>query len=267
VASGTFYRHLAQRFPDLRLRLAQARMYQTPEDYVQQTFVLSALITGAIVLLLFGFSRSPAVLLLAPVAMPILFTYFMHRAEANAAKIQRAISKEVVFAGRFLIIELESGVPLYKALQNIGENYETIGKYCEEVVQRVDLGTSMEEALNEAVQLAPSNDLRRIFWQILNSLKTGSEVGTALGSVVDQIVREQQISVKEYGRKLNPMAMFYMMIAIIVPSLGTIMLIVLGTFIGLNIGLLLLSIVLGIDLLVQFMFLTIIREQRPPVDL
>ena len=125
----------------------------------------------------------------------------------------------------------------------------------------------MEEAINEAVQLAPSNDLRRIYWQILNSLKTGSEVSSALGSVIDMIVREQEIAVKEYGRKLNPMAMFYMMIAIIVPSLGTIMLLVLATFIGITMDLLLFGLIVSASIIVQIFFLVTIKSQRPPVEL
>ena len=156
---------------------------------------------------------------------------------------------------------------MYTAFQNIGRNYETIGQYFNEIVQRVDLGTSMEEALNEAVQLAPGNELRRIFWQILNALKTGSRVAPALSSVVDQIVREQEIAVKEYGRKLNPLAMFYMMIAIIVPSLGTIMLIVLATFIGFEMGWLIFGLIVALNAIVQFIFLTTIKAQRPAVDL
>jgi flagellar protein FlaJ len=109
--------------------------------------------------------------------------------------------------------------------------------------------------------------LRRIFWQVLNSLKTGSEISGALTAVFDQIVREQQIAVKEYGRKLNPLAMFYMMIAVIVPSLGTIMLIVLSTFLGLDLNLLFFSVIIVANVLVQIMFLVIIKAQRPPVDL
>jgi flagellar protein FlaJ len=156
---------------------------------------------------------------------------------------------------------------MYTAFQNIAHNYEHVGRYFGEIVRRVDLGTPMEEAINEAVQLAPSNDLRRIYWQILNSLKTGSEVSSALGSVIDQIVREQEIAVKEYGRKLNPMAMFYMMIAIIVPSLGTIMLLVLATFIGMELGFLVFGVIIGLSILVQLFFLITIKSQRPPVDI
>jgi pilus assembly protein TadC len=259
--------YLAGHLPDLRFKLAQARIDETPEEYVRKTLFISALMTGCVALILFGFSKSPMAILLAIIMFPAVFFYFLHRADAAVSKIQKEISKEIVFAGRFLIIELDSGVPMYDAFSNIARNYETSGKYFGEVIRRVDLGTSMEEALNEAVQLSPSNDMRRIFWQILNALKTGSKVAPALGSVVDQIVREQQISVKEYGRKLNPMAMFYMMIAIIVPSLGTIMLIVLATFIGLEMGALIFSLIIALNIIVQFMFLTMIKAQRPPVDI
>ena len=89
----------------------------------------------------------------------------------------------------------------------------------------------------------------------------------ALSSVFDQIVREQQIAVKEYGRKLNPMAMFYMLIAIIVPSLGTIMLVVMTTFIGFDLSLLILFLIVGFIWFIQFMFLAIIKSSRPPVDM
>jgi archaeal flagellar protein FlaJ len=261
------YKIVARQFPELRLKLAQARMNETPELYVQKTFFISMLLAAGLTIILFSFTKKPGVLFAFPILYIMSFLYFIHRADAKVAAIQKQISKEIVFAGRFLIIETDSGVPMYRSFQNIGRNYDAIGKYFNEVVQRVDLGTPLEEALNEAVQLAPSNDLRRVFWQILNSLKTGSEVGPALNNVVDQIVREQQIAVKEYGRKLNPLAMFYMMIAIIIPSLGTIMLLVLGTFIGIKMGWLLFSIIIGVNILVQFMFLTMIKAQRPPVDM
>jgi pilus assembly protein TadC len=264
---ATIYKLVAQRFPTLRFKLAQARIDETPEHYIQRTIFISALLAVAVTLILFSFTKSGWFLLAFPIIYVASFFYLFHYTDARIGKIQRNVSKEVVFAGRFLIIELESGVPMYTAFQNIAHNYEYVGKYFTEVLRRVDLGTPMEEAINEAVQLAPSDDLRRIFWQILNSLKTGSEISSALGSVIDQIVREQDIMVKEYGRKLNPMAMFYMMIAIIVPSLGTIMLLVLGTFISIRIGPLLLSLIIGLNVIVQLFFLVTIKSQRPPVEL
>jgi len=242
-------------------------MHETPESYLKRTMMMSVMLSFGICIIMFFFTSSFKAFFFFPIVLFVAFFYFLNYVHMKSLKLQKAISMEIVFAGRFLIIELESGVPIYNAFQNLAKNYENVGKYFAEIIERVDLGTSLEESLNEAVQLSPSNDLRRLFWQILNSLKTGSEVSDALQSVFDQIVREQQISVKEYGRKLNPLAMFYMMIAIIVPSLGTIMLIVMSTFIGLELNMLFFGIIIFSSIVVQFMFLAMIRSQRPPVDI
>jgi hypothetical protein len=100
----------------------------------------------------------------------------------------------------------------------------------------------------------------------MNSLKTGTEVGTALNSVIEQIVKEQAIAVQEYGKKLSPLAMFYMTVSIIVPSLGITMLVILATFIGLKISMPILVILAVMVAFVQFMFLSLIRASRPSIS-
>ncbi len=260
-------RLISRQFPGLKLNLLQARISETPEQYIRRTLFLSFILAIALSGISFLFTKNPFMFLLFPLVYLVSFFYFYNYATSKISKLKKEISKEVVFAGRFLIIEIESGVPIYQAFQNLSKNYDVVGKYFGEVIQKVDLGTPFEDALNEAVTLAPSNDLRRFFWQILNSLKTGSEVSEALNNVFDQIVREQQIDVKEYGRKLNPLAMFYMMMAVIIPSLGTIMLIVMSTFIGFNLDAVFFSILIFVNIVIQFMFVGVIKSQRPPVDL
>lgn len=261
------YKRIARSFPDLKLKLRQARMADTPEYYVQKTVFLSFLSTLSLMFLVFGFTKSPKALLAAPIIFFIAFFYLIHYVDYRIKKIENEISKEIVFAGRFLLVELESGVPMFNSFKNMAEQYEAIGKYFGEIVERVELGTPLDEALNETINTTPSADLRRLLWQLLNTLKTGSGVSEALTSVFDQIVREQQIAVKEYGRKLNPLAMFYMMVAVIVPSLGTIMLVILTTFVGLDLGLIIFFVIIGLIWFIQFMFLAMIKSSRPPVDM
>ena len=141
-----------------------------------------------------------------------------------------------------------------------------IGKYFKEITDKVNLGTSMEDALNEAVEFIPSTDFRRILWQIINSLKTGSNISNSLTTVLEQIVREQQIEVTKYGRKLNPLAMFYMIIAVILPSLGITILIILSSFIQFQLSLTILIIIASLLGFMQFMFLSIIKISRPAIE-
>ncbi len=261
------YKVLVRRFPGLKLKLLQARMIETPEHYLRKTVFTSVFAGLALLFVVFTFVPNAIVFLFFPVLFFIAFVYFLGYVDLRIEHIKRDINKEIVYAGRFLIIEVESGVPLYQAFRNLAKNYETIGAYFQELVERIDLGTSMEEAMNELITITPSPELRKMLWQLLNSLKTGSEVSTALISVFDQIVREQQIAMKEYGRKLNPLAMFYMMVAIIVPSLGTIMLIVLTSFLGFNLTLAAYAVIAGFIGFMQFMFLAVIRSSRPSMDM
>jgi flagellar protein FlaJ len=261
------YKIIARWVPGLKLRLLQARMADSPEFYVRKIFFSSIFLGLGVCFVVFTFISQWIVFLFSPLFMALAFVYFIGFVDLKIEKVKKEINREIVYAGRFLIIEVESGVPIYQAFRNVAKNYEAIGVYFHELVERVDLGTPMEDALNEMITLTPSPELRKVLWQVLNSMKTGSEVAHALGSVVDQVVREQEIAVKEYGRKLNPLAMFYMMIAIIVPSLGTIMLIILTSFLGFNLSLLAYIIIALLIGFIQYMFLAVIRSNRPAMDM
>ncbi|MFH0870549.1 MAG: type II secretion system F family protein [archaeon] len=262
-----FFKVIAKQMPGLKLKLAQARINQEPEQYVQRTFQTALFISFSLMIVTFMFIKQPFVLLFFPFLMLFSFFYFIRLADVKVEKMNRSIGQEIIFAGRFLIIELQSGVPIFNAFANVSRNYEVVGPFFDEIVEKINLGTAMEDAINEAINTTPSPDLRKILWQILNSMKTGADVADSLNAVIDQIVRQQQIAVKEYGRKLNPMAMFYMMIAVIVPSLGTTMMIVLATFLGFNVSLPLLLILAGFVGFMQFMFFAVIKSQRPPMEL
>ncbi len=250
-------------------------MYEySPEQFIKRTFV-SSLYTAfgldfILFMLLANFMDTTRLIVILILSLPILwfilFFYFFNIVTVKISKLDREINKEIIFAGRFLIVELESGVPLYNALENLARSYKVVGAYFREIIEKVKVGTSLEEAINEAVELVPAASLRKILWQISNSLKTGSDVTKPLKNVIETLIREQQILVQEYGRKLNPLAMFYMLIAIIIPSLGITLATIISIFIGLQLNLTILLSVVGLLGFVQFMFISIISSARPPVD-
>lgn len=259
------YKWLAQHKPGLSLKLKQARIDDDDEEYMHKTWHSAMVMSVAIVMIIALFTKSFLTILVWPFAFLLLFSYFSKIVDVKIARIKREIDGEILFAGRFLIIELESGVPLYTTFENLAKNYETIGPYFQEIVDKAYFGTAMEDAMNEVIAITPSSNLRQVLWQILNSFSTGSDVTHSLMSVLDQIGREQQISIKEYGRKLNPLAMFYMMAAIIVPSLGVTMMSVMASFMGLNISLPILLVMVVLLGFMQFMFLAVIKSSRPPM--
>ena len=263
----SFFKIFARHMPELKLKLVQARLDEEPEHYIKKTFSTSLFLTIGLLIISFTFIKKPGVFAFFPLLFAFSFFYFVRYVDVKIQKMKIKIDQEIVFAGRFLIIELQSGVPLYNAFINLSKNYEVIGLFFNEIVEQVNLGTTMEEALNEATLVTPSPELRKLMWQVLNSMRTGSDIAGSLNAVIDQIVRQQQIAVKEYGRKLNPLAMFYMMIAVIVPSLGTTVLIVLATFIGFSMPLSILLIIAGLVGFIQFMFFAVIKSARPPMEI
>jgi len=263
----TFYNTIASRFPDLSVKLRIARINKRPEEFVKTSFFSAGYTALGIAIIFFLFSQKLAFLLLFPLAMFVMFFYFLKVPDVKIEGIKREISKELVFAGRFLIIELEAGVPPYETFKNMSKNYKSIGVYFREIISKIDLGTSIEDAINQTIEDVPSKQLKKILWQVLNSINTGSEVVESLKMVVEQIVREQQIAVQEYGKKLNPMAMFYMMIAVIVPSLGITMFVVVMTFIGLKLPITIMLVIALLIAFMQMMFMYIIKSARPPVEL
>ena len=270
---SSFFKFLSNIFKGLDLKLKQAGMPDTKEEFIKKTFLTAAYTTLALFFIFFMFfsklnmNLKLTILIIGlPLIFFFLFNYMMKLPDAYIKRIEKEINKEIIFAGRFLIIELESGVSLYQALINVGNTYDVVGRYFREIIQKVKVGTPLEEAINEAVETVPSENMRKIFWQILNALKTGSDISGSVNAVIEQIIREQQIEVKEYGRKLNPLAMFYMMIAVIIPSLGMTMLIVLATFMGLTLSLGVLFAIVGLLGFIQFMFVAIVKSSRPPVE-
>ena len=271
TALNTLFQRLSREFPALKGKLKQAGMGDKPEEFIKKTFVSAFYMTTGMVVVLFlvlaklNVFRS-ILLLIVPVIFIIMFFYMIKLPDAKIIRKEKGISKEIIFAGRFIIIELESGVPLYNAMINVSKNYDVIGKYFREITDKVDLGTSMEDALNEAAEFVPSDDCRKVLWQIINSIRTGSDVAKSLYSVMDQITKDQITEVNKYGKKLNPLAMFYMIIAVILPSLGMTMLIILSSFIQFQLSLTILIALAGFLGFVQFMFIAMVKFSRPAIE-
>lgn len=262
-----FFKKLAKKVPGLPAKLKQVGIYDEPEEYVKKIFMTSFFLSTGFTLVLFAFFKSILLFLLIFVITPFVFFYLINYVEVKIKQLKRKIDEEIIFAGRFLIIELQSGVPIYKAFENIQKNYEVVGSYFGDIINKVYLGTNIEMAINDTLLNTPSSNLRRLLWQVMNSIKTGSDAAPALNTVIDQIVREQEIAVKEYGKKLNPMAMFYMMMSVIFPSLGTTMLVVVATFMDLQISLIMLLALAAMIGFIQFMFMSTIRTLRPPISM
>ena len=263
---------ISDRMPMLPTNLRQAGITEDEDAFIKKTLFGSFFMSFGIIFIVFividKIGKPKWILIpLFPLVLISLFSFMIKLPQIKITKINKEISREIVYAGRFLVIELESGVPLYDSFLNIVKNYPKVGKCFNEIINKVEMGTPMEDAINESIQHSPSPHIQKILWQIINSIRTGSDISTSIDAVMEQIVKEQVISMREYGKKLNPLAMFYMMIAVIIPTLGTTLLVVMSTFVSMNFSLTLLMTIVFFLAFMQLMFLNIIKSSRPPVDM
>jgi len=175
-----------------------------------------------------------------------------------------------VFAGRHMLIELKSGVPLYDAMLGISRDYGPVSEEFNKVVEKVTLGVPLGAALHDVAESNPSAYFNRLALQLANSLASGADVATTLEASLDQISKEQIIELKAYGQKLNPLVMFFMIFGIIMPSLGVAFMIMLVSFLGgssISFGPQALFGVLACICLIQFIFLSMVESSRPRFDI
>lgn len=261
-----------KRFPQIKRKLKIAHLKDAPEDFIKKTFksalTLSMLLSIIFFLFLSSFGKS---LLPLMYIFPILFLFFfwfmMHTPDVYIRKRQREIEKDILFAGRFILVKIESGEPFFNALIDASRVHGAAGKYFKEIVDEVNLGTPIEKALDNAIEYSPSENFRRILMQVNNSLKTGIDVADTLRSILKQITDEQIIAIKEYGKKLNSLAMFYMLIGVVVPALGVTMFIVISSFLSIQLKFRYLLFVAFILMFVQFIFISLFKSIRPMVNI
>ncbi|MBS3119905.1 type II secretion system F family protein, partial [Candidatus Woesearchaeota archaeon] len=226
----------------------------------------AALVLVAILLFRMGY----LFVLALPIAIGIGLGAFLFLYNAPSAYINRRkhdMDKDVLFAGRFLLVKLESGTPLFNSLIDASQSYGVSGKFFREIVDDINTGTPIEAALERARDYSPSDKFKRLISQIINSLKTGIDVTTGLKSTLREIAQEQEIEIQEYGKKLNSIMLFFMIVAIIVPSLGTSMFIILASFLSFDLQAGHMFLFLFLIAIMQLFFLSLIRSIRPAVDL
>ncbi len=265
---------LVKLFPKLSTELRMAHMRQRPEEFIKKN--LQGAVTFSFGLAVFAFfmlnlTGKPLSMLglLFPAFFGAFFFILMYRPMVLIKKRMRDLDREVLFAGRFLLVKIHSGRPLLNALIDASQSYGVASKYFKELVDDVNMGTPIEQALENAMKFSPSSKYRKILFQISNAIKIGIDVSEPLANTLDEISQEQMLEIQRYGKKLNSLSIFYMLLAVVIPSIGVAMLAVIGSLIGLG-GDLATPIfmgVLGLLLIMQFMFITIFKSARLNVNL
>lgn len=182
------------------------------------------------------------------------------------ARKQRDIEKNLISALQDISVQLNSGISLFGVMTNISDaNYGELSEEFRKAVKRINSGEPETDVLDDLAKRNPSVFFRRTLWQVSNGMRAGGDISTIIKDSIKALNEEQLIQVQNYGNKLNPLIMFYMLISVIIPALSITFLTVLSSMINIG-GDMTALLFIGLSVfvvLVQIMFLGLVKSRRP----
>ena len=269
---GRLAKRISSFYPHLKRDIRIAHLKMKPHEFILKNFKFSLPFSLSLTILFFFVADKAGIpLILLPlffiIAFVLVFNFAFLKLKGTIIQRRKEIDKEVLFAGQYLLIKLYSGKPLLNALIDTTKSYGVASKYIKEIVDDIDTGSTIEQALENAMIYSPSEKFGKILFHVNNSLRLGIDVAPPLNAVLEEITREQEIEIKRYGKKLNTLVIFYMLGAIVIPSIGMTIFIVLSSFINFSVSIIHFLAVLFFIIIIELLFISLFKSIRPTVNL
>jgi hypothetical protein len=258
-------------YPRLRADLYKSDMDILPEKFFWLCLGLSAILTGIFIvpiglILILLKKELVHLIFLSPIFYIGIFLIVLRIPGFNAMSQGRKTEAEIAVTGRRLLIQLESGKSLVNSLLDMSSSRDS-SKALQRLSYELYMGKPLDTAIHDAIDSSPSPSFRKLFIQINNSLRTGSDLKHTVKATLEEITRRKVLDFEEFGKKLSPLGLFYMIFGTIAPSLGVVIFVMLLTFLGIPIKFATLSMFLVAVVLVQAFFLVIFSKIRPELEL
>lgn len=207
-----------------------------------------------------------AILVFMIIGVPVIYLfYFLNYPKLKAGKRKRLIDEKVTFAVREIMIKVGSGVPIFNALLDVANgDYGMISTEFAYTVQEIESGVPQDKALEHLSARVPSKALKRAIDILINAIKSGSDVHGTLVLINDMLIQKQQSDMKSYAGELTPMSMGYMMVSVVLPSLGMSVFVILGSLAKINI-VALIYLIPVILVVFQVFFMGMVSSRRPAI--
>jgi len=258
-------------FPEFALILEQSGLGLSPDAFFAMTIFTStfyAIGMGILtVVVLYALNLTQYLVLAEALAIMMgvmVFVKIMGGASVNIVRNVRSIDSNLIFGLKMILVEINAGVGLFDsvvivAMHNLGE----MSNVFKDIAKRLNSGEQEEEVLKDVATKNPSAFLRKVLWQIISGLKAGSPLNKVIDESLTALEREQKIQIISYGSSLRVLTLIFMMIGVIIPSMGLTFLFVLNSLPGINITNKMLWAFLAVIALFQFMLIGYIKSKRP----
>ncbi|MFH0868854.1 MAG: type II secretion system F family protein [archaeon] len=258
-------------FPDLKANLKNAEIDFDYREY-SAIALFSAIFYGilfTIIFILVGVKiQNKLFYALGPViglvmGMMVAF-YQVHFPKSILTQKTSSIERNLIFALKNMLVQVYAGVPLFDAMVNVSASkFGAVSEELRKAIDEIDSGKQIEDALEDLAFKNPSPYFRRALSQLASGMKSGGRIADILKSIIEYLASEQMLLVRKYGAALNPLAMVYMMLAVIMPTLSVTFMIVLGSFPGMSVSQFNFIVIIFVVTIFQFFYLGVMKSKRP----
>ena len=208
-------------------------------------------------------------LIAIPIALAVSAFAFLSQVlypKVYSSRKEKEIEKNLIPALEDILVQLNSGIPLFTILVNISSSeYGELSSEFKKVVRKINSGMPQIEVLEELGEKNSSIYFRRTLWQISNGMRAGSDISIIIKESIKSLNEEQLIQIQSYGNKLNPIVMFYMLSSVILPALAITFFTIIASLMSLPspvIKMLMIGL-FAVVVFIQIMFIGTIRSLRP----
>ena len=222
---ANFIRGFAKKHPEMKLKLKQANSKLSTFQYMYQTLTMTLFSAIALGVIVFLFLKGNLFYLLfgeigVLFIMPLIYIFWLKTVDVQRRKLARELEADLLFVSEYLLVSLESGLPLGNAIENLSKLDRPGGIFFKRVYSEFKTGMSFEDALEEGARFSPSDSLKTLIKRLKDSMIVGVDLKTVLENFVEESSEKKLIDAKAFSKKLNPIVMMYLLLGVVMPSLG-----------------------------------------------
>ncbi len=225
MSFANFIRGFVKRHPELKLKLKQANSRLSPFQYIYQTITMTAFVVATFLIIGFMVTKGNIFNMLIGFGVVISLTPFFYRfwlsyVDVQISKYSRELDADILFVSEYFLVSLESGLPLGNAIENISKLKRPGGTFFKRIYTEFKTGKSFEEALDEGARFSPSDTMKGLIKRLKDSMTIGVDLRIVLVNFIQDSSDKKLMEVKGFSKKLNPIVMMYLLLGIVLPSLG-----------------------------------------------
>lgn len=193
--------------------------------------------------------------------------YWLFYPAVQARKKARQMEQELLFALRDLSIEISAGTPFNDALRTLTNGYGVLSDEMSLVVKDIETGVPVDKALYNSLNRNTGEIYRSTILRLVNGIRSGTSIPSLLNVVIENLSTKLENAVTKYGENVNTWSTLYLVVGIVLPSMGFTVFVLLSAFTGTPISQTFIYLASALLVLFHVFAIGLLNSRRPSVEM